>query len=237
MDSNEEVAEINELKKIFSQNILFFRKKLNLSQKELSEKLQTSNKNISKWERAETIPDILTIKKMSKIFNVNVDTLISPISNDNKQAIVTKSATPFKWKIYFLLLVNSIILLLSCVLFFIFKSIDIKSFKLYYIYIYMLPFMDLTVFIFICIVAKKVDPISLSIFGWLVTICFFITFKHYPNIPYIFIITIAYQFIALIFAKLINSRKIIKFNKFLIYRWKKQDLEEKSQKEENISEK
>ena len=36
-------------KLIFAQNILFFRNKMNISQKELAEKLQLSNKNISKW--------------------------------------------------------------------------------------------------------------------------------------------------------------------------------------------
>ena len=44
---------------IFAENIIFFRKKINISQKELAEKLNVSNKNISKWENAETIPDVL----------------------------------------------------------------------------------------------------------------------------------------------------------------------------------
>ena len=236
MEVINEKSEAEEMKTIFSQNLLFFRKKLNISQKELSEKIQTSNKNISKWERAETIPDIITIKKLATLFNITVDTLINPITNDNKKAIDTKNVIPLKWKIYLLLFVNSVILLFSCILFFVFKSIQIESFNIYLIYLYMLPLMCLNTFIFICIISKKVDPVSLSIFGWLLSICFYITFINTHNIKYIFIITIAYQILAPIFAELINSRKIIKINKILLTKWKKHDsteLEENSKKTQN----
>ena len=223
MNTLTEKTEVEEMKKIFSQNLLFFRKKLNISQKELSEKIQTSSKNISKWERAETIPDIVTANKIAKLFNITVDTLINPITNDNKKAIDTKTVIPLKWKIYLLLFVNSIILLFSCILFYVFKSNQLDSFNLYYIYLYMLPLMCLNTFIFICIISKKVDPISLSLLGWLISICFYVTFINTHNIKYIFIITIAYQILVPIFAELINSGKIIKFNKILLTKWKKHD--------------
>ena len=224
----EEKKEAEEIKSIFSQNLLFFRKKLNISQKELAEKINTSNKNISKWERAETIPDILTIKKLANLFNISVDTLINPITNDNKKSIDTKNVIPVKFKIYLLLLINSIILLLACVIFFVFKSLQIETFKLPLIFLYMLPVMCLNIFIFICIITKKVDAISLSIFGWLISICFFFTFRSTPNIGYIFIITIAYQILAPIFAELINSGKIIKANKILLIRWRKHSNNEQN---------
>ena len=106
-------------KKILAQNIAFFRKKINLSQVALAKMIETSNKNISKWEQGETIPDIFTIKKLSNIFNISVDTLLNPITKDNQIAIKTKTTIPLRWKIYMLLLVNSIIFLLGCIGFFV----------------------------------------------------------------------------------------------------------------------
>jgi len=220
-DITKQDKEKEQNKQIFAQNISFFRKKMNLSQKELAEKMQISNKNISKWENAETVPDVFTIKKLANIFNVSIDTLVNPISNENKHAIKTSKIIPFRSKLYVLFLINAIIILLTCVLFYTFKSINYEPFPLYQLFLYATPPICLSVFIFICIVSKKADWISLSLFGWLTTICFYISFINVSNIEYIFIITIAYQMLVLIIVKLINSRKIISFNKIIISRFKK----------------
>ena len=230
-DETELNSESAELKNIFAQNLLFFRRKSNLSQKELADKLNTSNKNISKWERAETIPDILTMKKIAKIFNISVDILINPITNDNKKAITEKVVIPFKWKISVLMLINSIIFLLTCVSFFILEASNIENFKSALLFLYMLPLIDISIFVFLWVTIKKVDAISLSLFGWLVALCFYITFIKTEHIVYIFIIALAYQIIAPVFAYLINSRKIIAINKLLLSKFKKQNIIDKDEKE------
>jgi len=81
--------------------------------------------------------------------------------------------------------------------------------------------MTLTVFIFECCIKKKVELISLSLFGWLLILCFFITFVYINNIEYLFLVGFAYQFLAIAMTQLINSGKIIKINKILIKRTKK----------------
>ena len=217
-------------KQIFAQNLVFFRNQMNISQKDIAEKLGTNNKNISKWENAETVPDVFTIKKIADIFNITVDTLITPITQDNKIAIQTKKIRPLRFKIYMLLMANAILLLLTCIAVYILKSSNVEIFPIWYLFLYILPFMDLSVFIFICVVGKKADPISLSIFGWLITLCFFISFINVKNIEYIFIITIAYQIFTIIFTNLINSRKIIELNRLIISKLKRKDeKEEKSE--------
>lgn len=208
-------------KEILAQNIVFFRKKMGFSQTELAKELQYSNKNISKWENAETTPDIFTIKKLAKIFNVSVDTLLNPITNENKDAIKTKLAVPFRWKVYMLLLINSLVIFAACTVLFVLKSANYTDFPLGFIFVYILPIIDLSVFIFICCTKKRIDIISLSLFGWLIILACFISFINTPNIFYIFFLGLAYQFFAIVFAKLINSGKIIKFNKLIIKRLKK----------------
>lgn len=200
-------------KEILAQNIAYFRKKLNLSQSELGKMIQYSNKNISKWEQGETTPDVFTLKKLASIFGVTLDTLTSPLSEEKINTLKIKTQVPLRWKVYMLLLTNSIIFLCSCILFFIFQSLNLKPFPLYYIFVYMLPLIDLSTFIFLCCIRKKVEIISLSIFGWLVTICLHISFLNYPNIPYIYFIAVAYQFIVIFMSFLINTKKIKIFKK------------------------
>ena len=48
-----------------------------MTQAELGELLSYSDKSISKWERAEAIPDAFVLKRMSEIFGVSVDYILS----------------------------------------------------------------------------------------------------------------------------------------------------------------
>ena len=62
-----------ELEKIVAANITELRKSRQLTQLELAEKLNYSDKTISKWERGDGLPDLKTICKMAEIFGVSVD--------------------------------------------------------------------------------------------------------------------------------------------------------------------
>lgn len=53
------------------------RTKLNLTQQELADKIGVSNKAVSKWESGEGLPDIENLKRLSSIFNVSIDELVS----------------------------------------------------------------------------------------------------------------------------------------------------------------
>lgn len=67
--------------------ILELRKKHNLSQEELAEKMNVARQTISKWELGETSPDIKQAKALSKIFNVSLDELVD---NDIKDLVIEK---------------------------------------------------------------------------------------------------------------------------------------------------
>ena len=212
----------DEVKSTLAQNIAFFRKRMNLTQTELAKMLQYSNKNISKWEQGETIPDIFTLKKLSKIFGVSLDTLTSKITTENQAAITTKQAVPLRYKVYILALVLSILELLTCVAFFVLKTLNIQNFQPQLLFLYVLPLIDLTIFIFCCCIRKKVEGITLSLFGWLMILCFFITFIHVRSIGYIFVLGAAYQALVIAFVRLVNTGKIVRFNKLLIKKLKKE---------------
>ena len=53
------------------------RKDNNLTQAELADKLGVTYQAVSKWENGKNIPDIAILQEISKIFDVNVDEIIS----------------------------------------------------------------------------------------------------------------------------------------------------------------
>ena len=69
--------QLSELKLIAASNIIKLRTGAGLTQAELGEKLNYSDKTISKWERGEAIPDAYVLTQMAEIFGVTVDYLLS----------------------------------------------------------------------------------------------------------------------------------------------------------------
>ena len=57
-------------------NIAERRKAAGMTQAGLAEKLNYSDKAISKWERGESVPDVLTMMSLSQLFGVTVDDLL-----------------------------------------------------------------------------------------------------------------------------------------------------------------
>lgn len=66
-----------DIKENFANNICRYRKALNLTQAEFADKINYSDKAVSKWERAESLPDVITLKQIADFFNVTIDNLIS----------------------------------------------------------------------------------------------------------------------------------------------------------------
>ena len=56
--------------------LLDLRKKNDLTQDELAEKLFVTRQAVSRWESGETTPNIETLKALSKLFDVSINTLL-----------------------------------------------------------------------------------------------------------------------------------------------------------------
>lgn len=66
-----------DIKENLAQNLAKYRKNLGLTQIELAEKLNYSDKAVSKWERGESVPDLYVLKNLADLFGVTIDTLIA----------------------------------------------------------------------------------------------------------------------------------------------------------------
>ena len=69
---------MEELKMIIAGNLGQLRRNAGMTQLELAEYLNYSDKAVSKWERGESVPDIVTLKAIAERFSVSVDYLLRP---------------------------------------------------------------------------------------------------------------------------------------------------------------
>lgn len=67
---------MDNVRETVAKNIVTLRKQNNLTQIELAQKINFSDKAISRWENGEVLPDLETIKKLSEVFNVPVSLII-----------------------------------------------------------------------------------------------------------------------------------------------------------------
>ncbi len=65
-----------ELKIQVGGNIARLRKEAGLTQAELGEKLSYTDKAVSKWERGESMPDVLTLMQLAEAFGTDLDTVV-----------------------------------------------------------------------------------------------------------------------------------------------------------------
>ena len=90
----------NEINKKIAKNLSYYRKSANLTQAELAEKINYSDKSVSKWESGNGAPDIYILMQLADLFGVSLNDLVSgdtPEKPKKKSAYRTekKSLTAF----------------------------------------------------------------------------------------------------------------------------------------------
>lgn len=99
-----------------SKRLIELRKSKELTQLELSEQINYSDKVISKWERGESLPSIEAFKILSDFYGLSIDDLISD-KNDSASVVKTKRLETVQTKGPSQLLKHSIYLPLVFLLF------------------------------------------------------------------------------------------------------------------------
>ena len=69
---------MDDLKLIFASNLIRLRTAAGMTQAELGEALSYTDKAVSKWERAESMPDVAALVQIARLFKVTLDELVSP---------------------------------------------------------------------------------------------------------------------------------------------------------------
>jgi transcriptional regulator with XRE-family HTH domain len=67
----------DKIKENVANNLIKYRKAHNLTQIQLAEKLNYSDKSISKWERQESIPDLVILSNIAELYQITVQDLLA----------------------------------------------------------------------------------------------------------------------------------------------------------------
>ena len=204
-------------KSILAENLTFYRKQNGFSQIELAKKLNYSNKNISKWEKGETMPNAFILGKIAKIYNITIEDLISPRQNENieEQSNNSKRKEIIKnlFRVGMLFLANAILYAVATAIFYALRVADIDSFNLWYIYLYLTPLTFLSITIYIRVLYKIVDIFSISAFSWLICVSIYVTLSYVKHMALIFALGAVIEIIEICIAFLINIKVFNKMPK------------------------
>ena len=197
---------MNDLKQIIANNITTLRKVKNLTQLEFANELNYSDKAISKWERAESIPDVIVLKQIADLFGVTVDYLLKEHSEDEKLIVIkNKTSSNGLNKIPLSLLSASPIWTIATI---IFTLISIFTGKyVWYVFYISVPLTILMFIIFNTLWGnRRNNYIIVSFFVWSILACIYLCLIKF-NLWQLFILGIPAQLAIILWSTLKFKRK------------------------------
>ncbi len=135
--------DLKEFRGIVAQNIYYLRTVNHMTQYELGQKLNYSDKAISKWERGDGVPDAYILTKISELFGVSVDYILTEHSEQDKR-VDTKPARVAKQTIMNISVISVFVLALLAFI------IIALTFDVYYwqVFVYAVPIATICAIVF-----------------------------------------------------------------------------------------
>lgn len=122
-----------QLKNNIARNITTLRKKLDLTQAQLAEALNYSDKSVSKWERGDGVPDVIVLQKIAELFGVTLNDLTG-----NESPKLPRKGPHLTNKIIIPMLSIGLVFLVASVAFFVLRVINVWD-KSWLLFIYAIP--------------------------------------------------------------------------------------------------
>lgn len=162
---------MEQLKQTIADNLVAYRKQAHLTQQELAEKLNYSDKAVSKWERAEGIPDVMVLKALADLYGVTVNDFL--VDHTKPKKLRFRDYFAKRWLIT--LLSAILVFFVATIVVFVWLVVDPASAAnvAKYTYLTALPVSMIVVVVFSCIWGKIWHRcVSGSILIW--TLCLLI---------------------------------------------------------------
>lgn len=170
-----------DIKEHLAINLAAYRKSANLTQAELAEKLNYSDKAVSKWERGESVPDLYVLKQLADFYGVKIDTLISEpkkgkpnlLKNiSKKRGIICLCTTGLVWLIAILCFALTSIIIPSATI------------KTWLFFVYAFPITLIIMLVLTAVWKKKlINTIIISLLIWSVLLSLFLSLYYFLIAP------------------------------------------------------
>ena len=90
------IFRMEELEKIIGENLIYLRKSAGLTQLELGEKFNYSDKTVSKWEQGSVVPSVEVLKQIADYYGVTVDFILTKHTFNEFKSKFTKTPDNFR---------------------------------------------------------------------------------------------------------------------------------------------
>ena len=198
--------ESNEIQ--FAKNLVALRKQKGLTQSQLAEKLNYSDKTISKWENGDALPDSQTLFALSRFFETSMDSIYhgNPLEEQNRQ---NRQTSRTKW--------NKLIIALLAVLVvwgiavFVYVQVKILSGDdLWIVFIWALPVSFIVLLVFNSIWGRrKLNYLIISLLIWTTLMSLHLQVLPVNNIWAVYFIGIPLQIATILWSKLKKGNRLI----------------------------
>ncbi len=197
--------ENEDLKVLIGKNIAEYRKLSNMSQLEFAEKLNYSDKAISKWERGESLPDIIVLKEISDMFGITVNDLINN-KDIKKKKIDIKHL--IQKKSFVLALSIGLVFLISTIVFSLLQMADLLPNHSWLAFIYALPASSILCIVFFTKSKSSIGlAVAQSLLVWTLSLAICLSIP-YGRIWYILIIGIPLQILIVLWNIFRKKKKL-----------------------------
>lgn len=181
------------LNQIVANNLVYYRKKEKLTQAELAEKISYSDKAVSKWERGESLPDLVVLTTLAEMYGITVnDFLVAEHHEKVSKVSSLKSALKNK-KLLISLLSVCLVWIIATISFVVCQLIQFYTEFAWKFFVYAIPVSAIVAFIFSCIWGRLITrAIVLSAVLWGTFVAIYFAFAV-QNMWLIFMIAIPVQ--------------------------------------------
>ena len=197
---------MNNAKEMLAVNLVKLRLESKMTQSEVAEKLNYTDKSVSKWERGEAIPPIDVLKDIANLYGVSLDYLVADTENVSYDKRYTSKANNTN-KVIITLLAVSIVWIVATVLFT--YGIIFAGQSFWILFIAACPLTAVVLIVFNSIWGKrKYTFILISVLIWALITTIFLFFLSTPshyNLWAIFILGIPLQIATILWSQLKKS--------------------------------
>ena len=161
-----------DIKENLAINLVQYRKDAGLTQAELAEKLNYSDKAVSKWERGESVPDLYVLKQIADFYGVTIDLLISEPSTAKPKPAYSKS----KFRTIVAVCSTMLVWLVATVAFAFINIIIPSITKTWLAFIYAMPITCIVLLVLTSVWKKKITTaVIISLLVWTCILSIFLS--------------------------------------------------------------
>ncbi len=173
------------VKAYVSKNITQLRLAKGMTQLELAEKLNYSDKAVSKWERGDSIPDVTVLTQIADMFGVTLDYLVRPHKEADDSGMKLSAANKIKNRAFITGMCLLLVWLVATLAFVILSLLPVESSKIWLSFLFAIPTTMIVWLIFNSIwFNPRRNFLIISILMWSVLATIHITFLLFGLTPF-----------------------------------------------------